>query len=203
MCLLVGQGSSIGALLYFKFLASKALHCTLYHVEQLVSQFQHFSDHIETYSPGTVVNFRRSGGFVVLAKILGPVVLTTSLSHMSPASEKEQSEKDSDSASDTEIVWAKSVRGVWGLANNYANEKWSFTRDVPEVDCLPQGLEPPVKPAAKHALKAAKPRVRPSTKSAAKPAAGEPIRVAPIEHVQLFKVKYSRQKKWHTEPVSE
>ena len=37
---------------------------------------------------------------------------------------------------------------------------------------------------------------------AAKPAAGEPIRMAPVEHVQLFKVKYSRQKKWHAESAS-
>jgi len=33
--------------------------------------------------------------------------------------------------------------------------------------------------------------------------AGDPIPVAPVEHVQLFKVKYSRQKKWHTEPVAQ
>ena len=32
---------------------------------------------------------------------------------------------------------------------------------------------------------------------------GEPIPVAPVEHVQLFKVKYSRQKKWHIEPVAQ
>ena len=38
---------------------------------------------------------------------------------------------------------------------------------------------------------------------AAKSAAGEPISVAPVEHVQLFRVKYSHQNKWHTEPVSE
>ena len=75
---------------------------------------------------------------------------------------------------------------------------------------MPQGLEPPAKPAAKPAPKAAKPRGRPS-KRAAKPAAqvaadleaGEPIPVAPVEHVQLFDVKYSRQKKWHTEPVAQ
>ena len=36
---------------------------------------------------------------------------------------------------------------------------------------------------------------------ATKPAAGEPIPVAPVEHVQLFKVRYSRQKKWRTEPA--
>ena len=41
-----------------------------------------------------------------------------------------------------------------------------------------------------------------AAKPAAQPAAGEPIPVAPVEHV-LFRVKYSRQKKWHTEPVSE
>jgi hypothetical protein len=74
--------------------------------------------------------------------------------------------------------------------------------------CLPQGLEPTAKPPAP---KAAKPGAKPSTKSAAKPAAqvaaksaaGEPIPVGPVEHVQLFRVKYSRQKKRHTEPVSE
>ena len=32
------------------------------------------------------------------------------------------------------------------------------------------------------------------------PAALEPIPVAPVEHVQLFKVKESHQKKWHPEP---
>ena len=77
--------------------------------------------------------------------------------------------------------------------------------------CLPQGLEPTAKPPAKPAPKAAKPRDKPSTKSAAKPAAqfadksaaGEPILVAPFEHVQLLRVKYSYQKKWHAEPVSE
>mmetsp|Transcript_60858 Transcript_60858/g.100697 ORF Transcript_60858/g.100697 Transcript_60858/m.100697 type:complete len:149 (+) Transcript_60858:126-572(+) len=59
--------------------------------------------------------------------------------------------------------------------------------------------------------KAAKPRARPSPTSAAKPAlqvaaqpaAGEPIPVAlcVAEHVQLFRVKYLRQKKWHMEPI--
>ena len=83
-----------------------------------------------------------------------------------------------------------------------------------EANSLPQGLEPPAKPPAKPAPKAAKPHVNPSTKSAAKPAAkvaampaaqpaaGEPIPVAPVEHVQLSRVKYSRQKKWHTEFLS-
>ena len=54
---------------------------------------------------------------------------------------------------------------------------------------------PPARPAANPAAKAAKPRAKPSTKSAAQPAAGQPIPVAPVEHLQLFKVKYSCQKK--------
>ena len=76
---------------------------------------------------------------------------------------------------------------------------------------LPQGLQPPAKPPAKPPPKAAKPCAKPSTKSEAKPAAqvaaksaaGEPIPVATNEHVQLFRVKYSRWKQWRTEPVSE
>ena len=80
-----------------------------------------------------------------------------------------------------------------------------FMHDVLEANSLTQGLEPPTKPASQPAPKAAKPRAKPSTKSAAKlaakPAARAPIPVAPFEHVQLFKVKYSCQKKWHQEPV--
>ena len=41
----------------------------------------------------------------------------------------------------------------------------------------------------------------PAAQTAAKPAAGAPISVAPVEHVQLFRVKHFCQKKWHTEPV--
>ena len=110
-------------------------------------------------------------------------------------------EDDSDDASDTEIVWARSARGVWGLANVFANGKLYFMRDVPEATCLPQGLEPPAKPATKPAPKAAKPCAKPSTRSAAKPAARvaatpttkpaaeEPIPMAPVVHVQLFTVE--------------
>ena len=32
---------------------------------------------------------------------------------------------------------------------------------------------------------------------------GEPIPVASVEHMQLFKVNYSHHKKWHTEPVAQ
>jgi hypothetical protein len=98
-----------------------------------------------------------------------------------------------------------------GLANGFANRKLYFTRDVPEANCLPQA---PAKPAAKPAPKAPRPRTKPfkraakpaaqvAAKPAAKPAAGEPIPVAPVEHVQLFHVKYARVKKWHTEPVAQ
>ena len=76
---------------------------------------------------------------------------------------------------------------------------------------MPQGLEPPAakpapkaaKPPAKPSKRAAKPAAHVAAKPAAKPAAGEPIPVAPVEHVQLFKVKYSHQKKWRTEPVAQ
>ena len=71
--------------------------------------------------------------------------------------------------------------------------KLYFMPDVLEANCLSQGPEPPAKPAPK----AANPRTKPSTKSAAKPAAqmaaqpaaGEPIPVAPVKHVQLVRVK--------------
>ena len=98
--------------------------------------------------------------------------------------------------------------GVWGLANVFANG--TFQADVPEANCLPQGLGPPVRPAAKPAPKAAKPLDKPSTKSAAnsaaqraakpaaKSAAGEPIPVAPMGMCSS-----SESKMWHTEPVSQ
>ena len=50
------------------------------------------------------------------------------------------------------------------------------------------------------------PRVQPTklaVQVAANYAACEPIPVALVEHGQLFRVKYSCQKKWHREPVSE
>ena len=113
--------------------------------------------------------------------------------------------EDPYSVSYSEIVWAKSVHGVWGLSNVFANGKLYFMRDVPEAHCLLQGLELPTKPASK----AANPRAKPSIKSAAKlaakvaakPATGDPILVAPAEHVQLFRVKYCHQKQWHTESL--
>jgi hypothetical protein len=95
-------------------------------------------DHIDTYPTGTVVNFQRSRGSVVLAKILGP----------------------SECGADYQ----------------------SFTYECGDTWLCPYSMDvSPLCPA---------------------PAAGEPIPVA-VEHVQLFKVKCSRQKKWHAEPVSQ
>ena len=56
---------------------------------------------------------------------------------------------------------------VWGLTNIFSNEKLYFMRDIRELNCLPKGLEPSTKAAAKLATKAC---AEPSAKSAAKPA---------------------------------
>ena len=59
--------------MFLIFLASKALYWTLYHAD--LSVFRNLAmdvEHIDTYTPGTIVNFKRSKGTVVLAKILGP-----------------------------------------------------------------------------------------------------------------------------------
>ena len=79
----------------------------------------------------------------------------------------------------TRRLWggAKSASGVWGLTNVFASGKLYFTRDVLQAKYLPQGQEPPAN-------------------SPAKPAAGEPIPTASVEHVQRFRVKYSRQRRW-------
>ena len=87
-------------------------------------------------------------------------------------------EKDSDSASDTKIVWAKSVRGVWRLANVFANEKVDLTHNNPEPDCLPQGLEPlpnllpSLRPKLPHLVPKSKPRVQPNRRQGGSQACG-------------------------------
>ena len=108
--------------------------------------------------------------------------------------------------------------GVWQMF--LPTEAWTLNPDdcmnehpmraVPAL-CV-EGTKP--KAAAKPAPKAAKPRAKPSkraakpaarvaAKPAAQPAAGEPIPVAPVEHVQLFRVQHSCQRKWHTDPVAQ
>ena len=64
-------------------------------------------------------------------------------------------------------------------------------------------LLPSLLPKLPNLMPNPQPRVQPAVKVAAKPAAGEPIPVACVEHVQLAKVKYVRQQKWHTVPVSQ
>eukprot|EP00670_Eutreptiella_braarudii_P029006 CAMPEP_0174378928 /NCGR_PEP_ID=MMETSP0811_2-20130205/122369_1 /TAXON_ID=73025 ORGANISM="Eutreptiella gymnastica-like, Strain CCMP1594" /NCGR_SAMPLE_ID=MMETSP0811_2 /ASSEMBLY_ACC=CAM_ASM_000667 /LENGTH=152 /DNA_ID=CAMNT_0015531291 /DNA_START=2108 /DNA_END=2564 /DNA_ORIENTATION=- len=92
----------------------------------------------------------------------------------------------------------------FGEASTDSSDSDSQTSDPPSnppspswtgSDCLPQGVGAPCKPAAS-LVPSAKPSTTSAAKPAAKPAAGEPSPVAPVEHLQLFKVKYSRQKKW-------
>ena len=68
--------------------------------------------------------------------------------------------------------------------------KLYFTRDIPEEKWIPKDLLAPVsaKPPAK--------RAKPAPKGAA-----QPIPVHGGEHVQEFKVKWTRSKKFHTEPM--
>ena len=83
----------------------------------------------------------------------------------------------------------KSARGVWGMGHSFGNKLY-FTRDIPEGKWAPKNLLAPAKPPTKKA--------KPPPKSAA-----QSIRVESGEHVQEFKVKWSRTKKFYTEPVKE
>ena len=115
-------------------------------------------EHIDTYIPGTAVNFKRSEGTLVLAKILGP-----------------------------------SERGAEYWSITYERSGSMVMHNCPPIAQMSQAAKPgPKKSAAKAAAKVA-----------AKLAAGESIPVAPVEHVQLFKDKYSHQRKWYTEHVSQ
>ena len=94
-----------------------------------------------------------------------------------------------------ELLWSMGLGRVF-------EAKLPFTRDVYKAKSLPQGLHPPAKPVAKPPpTDAATPRAKPSGMVAAKPAASEPIPLAPVNQIQLSKVKDSHQRKWHTEPI--
>ena len=80
----------------------------------------------------------------------------------------------------------KSARGVWGMGHSFGIKLY-FTRDIPEGKWVPKNLLAPAKPSTKKA--------KPPPKSAAQVESGE--------HVQEFKVKWSRTKKFCTEPVKE
>ena len=115
-----------------------------------------------------------------------------------------------------EIVWAKSARGVWGLGHVF-DGKLYFTRDICEEKLIPKDLVPPKKlvaapkarakaapqPRGKPAAKRTSLAVQAGAKAAAKPAppaiassssanATHPVPIMQTEHVQHFKVCYSR-----------
>ena len=96
---------------------------------------------------------------------------------------------DSDLNCDTEVVWVKSARGVWGMGHGFRNQLY-FTRDIPERKWVPKNLLTLAKPPTKKA--------KPPPKSAA-----QSIPVESGEHVQEFKVKWSKTKKLYTKPVKE
>ena len=109
MCLLVGRGTVVGALLWTSnFLHGR--HCTALCIV-LNTKFFAISatnvDDIDTYSPGAVVNSQRSNGNIVSAKILGP----------------------SECGADYQSITYERM-SVWGLANVFAHGKLYFTRDV-------------------------------------------------------------------------
>ena len=107
-------------------------------------------------------------------------------------------DEDSEMDSDSEVVWAKSARGTWGLGHTFG-DKLYFTRDIPEEKWIPKKVEAPTvaKPAPKPAPKRGK-------KPAAKPAAANSsIPVADGRHVQLLKTMWDRKKKFYTVPVQQ
>ena len=140
---------------------------------------------------------------------------------MSSSSEEEEEEEEEEEGNDVEVVWAKSARGVWGLGHVF-DGKLYFTRDICEEKWIPKDLVPPKKSVAapKARGKAApQPRGKPAglavqagAKAAAKPApsaiassssasATHPVPVMQTEHVQQFKVCYSRTQKFFTVPL--
>ena len=92
-------------------------------------------------------------------------------------------DEDSDLNFDTEVVWVKSARGVWGMGHSFGNKLY-FTRDIPEGKWVPKDLLAPAKPPTKKA--------KPPPKSAA-----QSIPMESGEHVQEFKVNWSSTKKFY------
>ena len=70
---------------YFRFFASKALHCTLYDADHFFAISAMDVDHIDMYSPGAVSISNVLGAVLCLPRFWAPqsVVLTTGPSHMS------------------------------------------------------------------------------------------------------------------------
>ena len=144
---------------------------------------------------------------------------------MSSSSEEEEEEEEEEEGNDVEVVWAKSARGVWGLGHVF-DGKLYFTRDICEEKWIPKDLVPPKKsvaapkargkaapqPRGKPAAKRTGLAVQAGAKAAAKPApraiassssasATHPVPVMQTEHVQQFKVCYSRTQKFFAVPL--
>ena len=83
----------------------------------------------------------------------------------------------------------KSARGVWGMVHSFGTKLY-FTEDIPEGNWVPKDLLAPAKPPTK--------RAKPPPTTAA-----QSIPVESGEHVQDFKVKWSRTKKFYTEAAKE
>ena len=136
---------------------------------------------------------------------------------------EEEEEEEEEEGNDVEVVWAKSARGVWGLGHVF-DGKLYFTRDISEEKWIPKDLVSPKKlvaapkarakaapqPRAKPAAKRTGLAVQAGAKAAAKPAprassssasATHPVPVMQTEHVQQFKVCYSRTQKFFTVPL--
>ena len=100
--------------------------------------------------------------------------------------------------SDSEVVWAKSAQGTWGLGHTFG-DKLYFTWDIPEEKWIPKKLEAPTV-----AKLAPKPAPKRGKQPAAKPAvASSSIPVADGQHVLLFKTMWDQKKKFYTVPVQQ
>ena len=136
---------------------------------------------------------------------------------MPSSSEEESSGSELEEDNDVEVVWAKSARVVWGLGHVF-DGKLYFSRDICVEKWIPKDLAPPknsvpalkarAKPAPKQAGRVAQAGAKPAAKpapcsdvSSSSAGATRPVPVMQTEHVQRFKVCYSRTQKFFTVPV--
>ena len=59
-------------------------------------------------------------------------------------------DEDSDLTFDTEVVWVKRARGVWGMGHRFGNMLY-FTNDIPEGKWVPKNLLALARPPTKKA----------------------------------------------------
>ena len=98
-----------------------------------------------------------------------------------PISDLSSSSDESSDSDDNpnEVIWAKTARGVWGMAHVF-DGKLYFTRDRMQGNFIPKKLPEP-KPAPK-------PRAKASSKASSSG-----------EHVQLSRMVYDRKKGFQSE----